>query len=127
MMQVRLGNDAEALKEFRLADKILEKSALMTPIAKLAYGYSRLGRQDDALRLYNIFMSIAVNIELVRPGDWALSYLAVGEVEKAYDILAKYPNEGLVSSLEEIKVNLMNDPVLEQPRFVKLRKQLAIN
>jgi len=127
MMQVRLGNDAEALMEFRLADKILEKSALMTPIAKLAYGYSRLGRQDDALRLYKKFMSIAVNIELVRPGDWALSYLAVGEVDKAYDILAKYPNEGLVSSLEEIKVNLMNDPVLEQPRFVALRNASSIN
>ena len=127
MMQVRLGNESEALKEFRSADRILENSALLTPVAKLAYGYSILGLREDALRLSNQFMVRAANIKIVRPGDWALSYLAVGEVEKAYDILSKYPNEGLVSSLQEIKVNLMNDPVLEQPRFVALRKRLAIH
>ena len=125
MMEVILGNEAEAIKELRLAEPSSGESTQPFSIIRIAYSYSRLGLQEDTVRLVNQIETMVANGKYLRPGDRALSYLAIGEVDKAYDALAKNPNE-VVTSLKEIKSNLMNDPVLEQPRFVELRKQITV-
>ena len=125
MVETILGNDTEALKELRLVEQSPGgEGTLPFSIARIAYSYSRLGLKDDAVRLVNQLEEKVASGRYVRPGDRALSYLAIGEVEKAYDILAQNPNEGAMS-LQEIKSNILNDPILEEPRFVELRKRLG--
>ena len=124
MMEMILGNDTEALKELRLAEKPSGESIQPFSISRIAYSYSRLGLQDDAVKLVNQLEAMIADGQYIRPGDRALSYLAIGEIEKAYNVLDQNPNEG-ITSLKEIKSNIMNDPILEQPRFVELRKRIG--
>ena len=53
-----------------------------------------------------------------------LSYLAISENDKAYNVLNQNQNEG-ISSLQIIKSNVMNDPILNETRFVELRKRIG--
>jgi len=124
MMEMILGNDTEAIKQLRLAEPSSGESSLPFSMARIAYSYSRLGHQEDAVRLVNLIEAKIADGRYVRPGDRALSYLAIGEIDKAYNILDQNPNEGIMS-LKEIKSNILNDPILEQPRFVELRKRIG--
>ena len=52
--------------------------------------------------------------QYISTANWTFANLAIGKVDKAYDILSQGLNEGVVS-LQYIKSNVMNDPVLEEP------------
>ena len=123
LMEILLENEAEALKELRIAEQ-MESSINPNDIARLAYGYSRLGRSEDATRVFSVLQTRAAKGQLIRNSAWALSFLAIGEVEKAFDILSKNPNEGL-RYLQVIKSNIMDEPILDTPRFVELRNRIG--
>ncbi len=124
MIQIILGNETEGLKELRLADEQLVNRNPPFSLCRLAYFYSRLGYHEDAVRLVKRIEKLATNGRHIRISIWAISYLAIGEADKAYNILKQNPNEG-ISSLQIIQSNILNDPVLKEPRFVALREQIA--
>ena len=116
-----LGNKAKALEAIRHAEQLIDDNITTRGIARVAYAYSRLGLQEDARRLYNLLEEKVANGKVIGADISSISYLAIGEVEKAYDVLSKNPNEGSVP-IQELKFNMLNDPILDEPRFEELRK-----
>ena len=123
LMEILLGNRTEALKELKIADQ-LENSINPNDVARLAYAYSRLGLSEDAIRVHNTLKIRTDNGQLIRESAWALSFLAIGEVDKAFELIAQNPDEG-IRYLQIVKSNIMKDPILDQPRFVELRNQIG--
>ena len=119
--EILSGNDVEALQS---ADQLMNEIANTTTMARVAYAYSRLGHQKDAIRVYKLLETTVATGKTIKPHAKALSYLAIGEIDKAYDLLFKNPTDGL-NPLKEIKDNLLNNPVLEEPRFVELRDRIG--
>ena len=125
MVHIILGNHVEGLKELRLADEQLVDRNPPFSLCRLAYFYSRLGYREDAVRLIKRIETLAASGRHIRISILAISYLAIGEADKAYNVLDQNPNEG-ISSLKIIQSNIMNDPVLNEPRFVALRDRIGI-
>ncbi len=123
LAEYRSGNNAEAIKELRLAEQ-LQAAAGRGPDALTAYAYSRLGLQEDATRLANEVEASVTKGKYISTANWTFPNLAIGKIDKAYDILSQGLNKGVVA-LQYVKSNVMNDPVLEQPRFVELRNQIG--
>ncbi len=120
---ISLGNETEAQKEIRLAEQLLADNITTRDMAQLSYAYSRLGLQEEAIRLVKQLEIRVADGQFMRKADRVLSYLVLGEIEKAYDLLSQNLNEGS-QSIQYIKFNIMNDPVLEESRFVELRNKI---
>ncbi len=117
------GNRDEAIKHLRISEKIQE-SVGRRPDVFTAYIYSLMGLKDDAARMVTKLGGKAPTSGHIGVRIWVMANLAIGKPDIAYDILKADPNNGLVS-LQEIKGNVMKDPVLEEPRFVELRNQIG--
>ena len=125
-----VGEQEEALSELRLTEQILGESIPVILIPELAYAYSLLGHDEDAIRLYDQLATRAVN-ETVGVGAWAMANLAIGDQQAALRYLQmgtelarnEQADPGFFN-LMIIKFNVGQDPVLEQPEFVALRDQL---
>ena len=122
MAEILSRNDAEALKHLRIAEQLEDYNITNRSLARLSYAYSRLGLKEDALRLVNQLERNITNGQTIRAGDRVLAYLAIDEVDKAYDAMNNNPNEVILTSYE-IKLNVLNDPILNEPRFEELRKR----
>ena len=125
LTEILLGNDTEALAQLRLAEVL---AGINNPryIAQLTYAYSRLDRREDALKLFNQLKTLAYDGQYIPTDYWTLAYLAIGEDDNAYDELNDASNEGGFFLFQIIKPNIMNDPVLEEPRFVELRARIGV-
>ena len=123
MAEYLSGNNAEALKEVRIAEKMLADTG-RGPDALAAYTYSLLGYQDDATRLVNAIEAKVVAGQFITPVNWTYANLAIGKYDSAFEILNQDVNSGLVQ-LQYLKHNIMNDPALEEPRFVELRNRIG--
>jgi len=117
------GNRDEAIKHLRISEQIQE-SVGRRPDVMTAYTYSLMGLKEDAARMVNKLGGKAPTSGHIGVRVWVLANLAIGKPDTAYDILKADPNNGLVS-LQEIKGNMLNDPILEEPRFVELRNQIG--
>jgi len=124
MNEILLKNNTEALKQLRFVEK-KQSAGGRTPDLLVAYGYSRLGLNEDAMRIVTEQEMREAKGQLMRSGAKALAYLTVGKIEEAFDILSKNPTEGL-RYVQVIKSNIMNDPVLEESRFAEVRKSIGI-
>jgi len=125
MALITAGKNSEALEELRISEKLLNDRNPTRDIARTAYGYSVLGFKEDAMRIYALLEKRQAEGKFISIRDWIEAYLAIGEIEKAYGLWSKTPKptEG-IRSLQFIQSNIVKNPVLEEPRFVKLRKQL---
>jgi Flp pilus assembly protein TadD len=126
-------NAAAAEPELRVAEELLRSEAqdlsLAPPgaISTLAYSYGRIGFQDDVRRLVRAFMQAAERGP-VPPIRWAEIYLALGDVDRAYESaskIAEVPSLPFVSTEFEFVLNAYNDPIFEEARFRELRRRLA--
>ena len=72
---IALGNDAEALAELQLLERMLGANRAIVFLPELAYAYSRLGRTDDVARLFAEIEARAAGAD-VGVGTWAMAYLA---------------------------------------------------
>ena len=128
MVYIILGNETEGLKELRIAEEQLiveeQLSGKIRPfsICRLAYYYSILGYHEDAVRLVKRIEKLAAGGQYLSSSLWIISYLAIGEVDKAYNVLKQNPNEG-ISPLQVIQSNIMKNPVLEEPPFCRVAKK----
>ncbi len=119
-----LGNNTEAEEAIRHAEQLIDASITTRGTSRVAYAYSRLGLSEDAQRVFNLVEVRVANGSFISGEIRALSYLAIGEIEKAYNALSEKPKEG-ITFLKEIKANSLHNPVLEEPRFVELRKLMG--
>ena len=126
-----LGNDAEAAANLTIAWGMLERRAAPIQISTIAYAYSQIGYSDDARRILNQLGDAAPDRDF-DAGAWVLGYLVLGEEENAYQSLQTVVNrinnnepDGAYFLLMLIKWNLYSDPVLDQPRFAELRRQIG--
>ena len=124
------GNHEVALEELRLGEQLNTFYLNTTSAPSLIYTYGRLGLQHEAERIMERLQaspdydSFAQDI---LPTTWVLVYLGVNDEQKALANLSKAVEDpGPTSGSFEERVFLSkNDPVLEQPAFVELRKKLS--
>ena len=125
MALITAGRRSEALAELKISEKLLNDRNPTRDIARTAYGYSVLGYKEDAMRVFTLLKKREAGGVFISIRAWIEAYLAIGEIEKAYALWAQNPKptEG-IRILQFIQSNIVKNPVLEEPRFVKLRKQL---
>ena len=126
-----LGNDDAALAELQLVEGVLGDHPPAVYLPELAYCYSRLGRPDDAKRLFDQIHSKDSD-SAVGAGGLAMGYLAIGDQKHALQwleaVAAKArrhePDQGLLNVMN-LKMNFLNDPTLEKPAFVHVLSEIA--
>jgi Tfp pilus assembly protein PilF len=125
-----LGRRDEALVEFRRAEQLPRVYETGLSIANFVYAYAQNASPEDARRLFDVLATKAPD-RRHQAGNWALAYLAVGDLEAARDALEtviekianQEPDAGHLT-LRLIRTNIYSDPVLDQPEFAALRAQL---
>jgi tetratricopeptide (TPR) repeat protein len=128
-MEAASGNPTQALLELQAAERL--RVATPALVAGLLYSYSRIDRSDDVARLAADFEKLATSGP-VGAGSWALVYLALGDFDEAHrwldtaveKIERHEPDAGFLN-LMTIKTNPHFNPVLDEPRFRKLRDRIG--
>lgn len=129
--EIARGNHDEALRAMQIAETLLGNDRAIISLVDLVYSYGRLGRRDEATRLFAEIQALAANQD-IGAGGWASAYLGIGDHEKALEQLRlgaerarnKVLDPGFFT-LMNIRMNPTDDPVLEQPEFVAVREQLT--
>ncbi len=128
MPEIALGNEARALEGLKLANQLLPDVAPPQLHMHLAYGFSRLGRHEDAKKIVDGIEGRTAGT-FVDPIIWVWGHLALGEPVEALRVLnqaietPQHRQEIFVRTF--IKQNSWADPVLEQPAFVVARRGLV--
>jgi pentatricopeptide repeat protein len=99
-------------------------------LPELAYAYSRVGRSDDVRRVFEEMKTRETDPAL-GAGSWAIAYLAIGDVEEALrwlDVAAEKarthaPDPGFLH-LMNLKMNFLDDPLLDDSRFVEALRRV---
>jgi len=121
------GDYEQAIEHARAAEALLGENRGGSAI--LGYAYHLAGSQSDADRIYNLLQDAGpANEDSGYALMGAISQLSVGRTEEALQLLervaiAKY-NYALTDTAIMV-VNAFDDPVLEQPEFVEVRKKLG--
>jgi TolB-like protein/Flp pilus assembly protein TadD len=124
------GNEASALRHLRAAEGLWQdETAEPVYLAWAAYCYSRIGHADDVRRLFNRLEAMAGEYT-VGAAAWAIAFLALGERESALMWLkraaAQNGYDDSYAIVSELALNrIFQNPVLEQPEFVEIRKRLG--
>jgi DNA-binding winged helix-turn-helix (wHTH) protein/TolB-like protein len=129
-IEARRGNRDAAEREFRLVEGLGGEGISTSARASLAYGYSRIGLNDDARKLFE-FVESRRGTESIGDGAWAIGYLAIGDHEEASAALRRLvakieshePDQAWFGSMI-IKHNVLGDPTLETTPFKELRERL---
>jgi hypothetical protein len=116
-----------------LTEQVLDPSLpiAVTSLPARAYAYGRLGDSTNARRLFDEMRRLADRGHDWGAGGWAFAHLAIGDQAEALASLRRgverasrhEPDPGYFT-LMNIKMNITNDPVLEQPEFVDARDRL---
>ena len=129
--EIGLGNPEEAARELELTERLLGENRAIIYLLDMLYSYGRIGRRADVERLFAEIQEIAATQD-IGAGGWAMAYLAIGDEEKALEQLelgAERARDKVLDpgffQLMNIRMNVTNDPVLEQPEFVAVRGELT--
>jgi TolB-like protein/Flp pilus assembly protein TadD len=126
---VGLGDFSAATKSYRTAEGLItDDSGFFMP--SMIYCYGLMGQADDANRLFNRFEAWSVGHN-VGAGFWIYAYLGLRDADKAYEWSGRaleyaeksQPDAGFMAFLI-LMSNAHHDPILEEPRFQKLFKQI---
>jgi TolB-like protein/Tfp pilus assembly protein PilF len=121
-MEIARGNRAEGARLLERTEQLIGKSRSMIFLAELAHGYARVGRGADARRIYDEIHAIGAR-RPIGAGCYAMASAAIGDYDEMLRWLelaaAKVRNhevdEGFIA-LNNLRMNIMADPALEQPR-----------
>jgi len=126
------GRVTAALGELELAEVLLTPDNA-TRRAQMAATYARIGRPNDARRLFDE-MQVIDRENPQSDARWAIMYLAIGDNDEAYrrlsNAIENQVPQGLFSYADvrvpftNIKSNVWNLDALEEPRFVALRERI---
>jgi TolB-like protein/Flp pilus assembly protein TadD len=125
-----LGDADEALAHLQLFERLLGDNRALVYLPELAYAYSRIGRSDDVARLFAELQARSADAD-VGVGTWAMAYLAVGDEEESRRYLEAAaekarnhaPDAGFLA-LMQLKMNILADPRLEEPRFAEVLSRI---
>jgi tetratricopeptide (TPR) repeat protein len=117
------GDSDEALRSLGLAEQIGSGRG-PGQLARAAEIYSRLGRTSDAMRLFS-----AMNSFTPSPSQAAVGNLAIGNLEESLRLFREASQSELALPGRILiilaKKNAWNDPALELPEFVEVRRRLG--
>jgi len=124
-MEIARGNGAAALEQLQLSESSAGTRRLPLFLPMWAYAYGRLGRADDARRIYTeIEQGEAAGVRF-GAGGWAMASLAVGDTDRALEWLAAAAEKAARNELDEgffnlmaLRANVTNDDVLRRREFV---------
>lgn len=130
-MEIARGDPAAAITQLEFSERLAGDQPLIVFLPEWAYSYGRVGRSEDARRLFDAMQRAEQQGGRPGAGGWAMANLAIGDNERALEWLeiaaektAKHePDEGFFN-LINLKMNVTNDPVLEQPEFVDVRNRI---
>ena len=128
VLEAARGNHAEALNEVRIAEQLLRDNTNPTHVGELIYVYGRIGRREDAERLFHQLEEVA-ETRRIPAAAWILAYLGLADDEQALHWLTRAadtpePYEGYFGVML-IKFNTYLEPVLDEPRFQIVRDRLG--
>ncbi len=123
-IEIARGNSGVAAAELRLIEQLLSNNRPIVFLPELAYGYSRIGSREDVERILAEIEALE-NPDEFGAGAWAVTYLAIGDEERALEqleiVAAKArnyePDPGYLNVMN-LKMNYLADPALEKPEFV---------
>jgi len=126
------GERDTALDQLTLAEQLRPRLSAFE-LSQLAYSYGRIGRGSDAHRMLGQLQSLAEAegfSEEAWPHLFAFAYLGTGENTEALRWLETWaeapgPRGGPGVARALVARNLLDDPVLEQPEFIELRRRLG--
>jgi TolB-like protein/Flp pilus assembly protein TadD len=127
---VALGNPADALADLELVEQLLGDNRSTVFLPELAYAYARIGRADDARRLFEEIQALGNQSE-IGAGTWPLAYLAIDDEEQALRWLEAVaekarnhePDQGYLNVMN-LKMNFLADPRIEEPRFAEVLSRI---
>jgi TolB-like protein/Tfp pilus assembly protein PilF len=129
--EIGRGNHEEAARELELTERLLGDNRAIIYLLDMLYSYSRVGRSADVERLFAEIEAIAQNQD-IGAGGWAYAYLGIGDEERALEQLrigAQRARDKVLDpgffQLMNLRMNVIDDPVLEQPEFVAVRAELT--
>jgi tetratricopeptide (TPR) repeat protein len=129
--EIGRGNPEVAARELELTEDLLGETRAIIYLLDMLYSYSRIGRSADVERLFAEIQALAT-VQDIGAGGWAYAYLAIGDEEKALEQLrigAQRARDKVLDpgffQLMNLRMNVTNDPVLEQPEFVAVRAELT--
>lgn len=126
-----LGDPAVAEEEARLSEALLEGRPISIGVlTSLIYIYGRIGLEADARRLFGRLESDYAAARDDTLVWWVFGYLGIGDREHAYEAaaaMAERPLPPFATVEYELVHNLVGDPALDQPRFLKLRRKLGFD
>ena len=127
LLHVTLGNRDDAERNLRLSESFaIEGLPLL--LTQVAYGYSRLGLDEDADRVLGVFEQAAEGGTRVAEIGWVIASLARRDEERALQWLQRItenrPYEGY-NLIMRIKANVDGDPILDRSEFAQVRQTLG--
>jgi len=127
LLHVALGNRELAERNLSLAESFaMEGNPLL--LTQVAYGYSRLGLDEDTDRVLRLFEQTAEGGTRVADIGWAIASLARHDEERALEWLQRVaenrPYEGY-NLIMRIKSNIDGDPTLSSSEFAQVRQTLG--
>jgi len=120
-VEIARGNTAEGTRLLGWTEQLFGGARPMVFLAELALGYARVGRREDARRLYDEIHAIGER-QPIGAGSYAMAAAAIGNYDEMLRWLeiaaAKVRNhevdEGFIA-LNNLRMNITADPALEQP------------
>jgi TolB-like protein len=113
---VAVGDREAARNELQQVEQMLGSEPPVIYLPELAYAYARIGRNDDAQRLF-AQLQTAAKTQNVGAGALALGYLAVGDDERALAYLEEVAKEAhdhepdaAFLAVMNLKMNFLADP-----------------
>jgi Flp pilus assembly protein TadD len=127
---IALGNSADALADLQAVEQLLGDNRPIVFLPELAYAYSRIGRRDDAQRLFAEIQALGSKSD-IGAGTWALGYLAIGDDKQALRSLEAMvqkvrkhePDQGYINVMN-LKMNFLADPHIEEPAFADVLSRI---
>jgi tetratricopeptide (TPR) repeat protein len=129
LAEIALGNESAAVGALSSLNRA-ELARVPQTISWHAYALGRLGREDEARELVSELEAIS-NQYLISPESWVLAGLALGDRERALQALGaaaadRTPNnDSWNMSSWALEANVFRDPILDEPEFVNVRRELA--
>jgi hypothetical protein len=133
-LEIALGNAEAAIAQVQFCEQLAGDRRLLVFLPEWAYVYGRAGRHEDAARIFRELQENAAAGALPGAGGWAMAYLAIDDHDLALKWLevgaeraAHHERDEGFFNLMSLKINLANNPVLEQPAFIDVRNRLRGN
>jgi serine/threonine protein kinase/Flp pilus assembly protein TadD len=123
---IAVGDVETAQRELHQAEQMLGSDPPLVYLPEFAYAYGRIGRKDDAQRLF-AQVQAAAKTQNVGAGALALCYLAIGDDEQALahleDVAAKardHEPDADYASVMNLKMNFLADPRVTTGRLAEV-------